>query len=343
MQRKIRKSLGKLNLSRKTRLFFLVFSLLNILFILVFVGYVFLDIHEYSLENDLKLTKSSLDIMDTEIGNINGVSKLLVGDKSVRAYLNASGSEAPGYAAEVQTSIYNYIALYDNISSVYLFRDDGQAVNAQINMSVLNTDVTKGDLWKDQMDSQKGKAIIRYNGDGAFALKNEEALLSHMRAVYDTESQAHTGYLVINIKQDVCENAFEQILSDKDASVCIADTAGNVYLKRNAAKMFRETEKDEGEIYSKIIRSKGKSYNYIRIKNPQNDMIVRVIKPQKYMVSHYVGFVFLLLSYILVSVFCWLILHRYLKKRITHPIEKLVAAMEQVHNGWPQPVFRLDA
>lgn len=334
MKRKWKNYIEKLNLSRKTRLFFLTIFCLNVLFIVIFVGYGLADIQEYSLENDLKLTRSSVGVMDAEIDNMNGVSKLLVGDKSIRQYLNASGTEATEYASEVQTSIYNYIALYDNISSVYLFRDDGQSVNAQINMSVLNTDITDGKVWKSQMNRKKGQAVIKYNGDGAFALKNEEPLLSHMRAVYDTESQKHTGYLVINIKQDVCENAFEQIISDKDSSVYIADAKGNIYLEKNGGKKLYDQADITRKICKKTIWKQGKKYSFIQIKIPKNDMIVSVLKPQKYMISHYGGFAVLLLIYIGMSVCCWIILHHYLKRRITQPIEKLVDSMDQVHSGW---------
>ncbi len=334
MQRKWKNYIEKLNLGRKTRLFFLVIFFVNLLFIVVFLGYGLSDIQEYSLENDLKLTKSSVGVMDAEIDNMNGVSKLLVGDKSVRQYLNASGPEAAEYASEVQTSIYNYIALYDSISSVYLFRDDGQVINAQINMSVLDTDVTESKRWKAQMDSQKGKAVIKYNGDGAFALKNKEPLLSHMRAVYDTESQKHTGYLVINIKQEVCENAFGQIISDEGASVYIGDTKGNVYLEKNGKKELHKAIEKKGWVYKKTVWKHGKKYSFIHISVPKNDMVVSIMKPQKYMISHYGGFAVLLFIYIGLSIGCWMFLHHYLKRRITQPIEKLVDSMDQVHSGW---------
>lgn len=336
MTNRIQSIFADLSLNKKIQVLLLGAVFGNLVFLGVFWVYYQKDIDDYSLESDQKLLESSIDVLIAEINNVNNISKLISASQSVRNYLTITDEHADSYTRSVRLELYKYIYLRAYMGSMYVIRENGEfiSITSQAEIVYTNQEMVKSQQWQQLLNEKKGRAMLCYNGAGAFELKTEKPILSYARAVYDIDTQKKIGYLVINLNEKFWLDTFASLLNNPSLGVQVCDEANNTYFDSGIDQELLNVHGSKITEYGKKVAYQQRVCNLLRKRVSDYNMVILLQDNDTHVSGPINGFVRLLVLYLIFSSLCWLVIRHVIRMKVTEPIEQLAESMDSAQDGW---------
>lgn len=309
-----------------------LFAIILCTYILLFLG-----LYQFGIKANMKeyIYNANKDVLNSVEKNITDsfqdsstVSKWIMNSKEILAYLNTDDENNSQIIYDALTSIYAFVTTENDLSSVYIFRNDGNYIS--INNGVTYVDKNQMDEdWYEEIEDANGGYVIKINGGGIFRQSSDKPLVSLIRVIHDINTQKPVGIIAINYFNDILKNAYSKF-DDNKKEFIMFDLQGNkiegseelteyseIVKKGNISKKVTEIDKN---IFSKRIPG-----TPVVMVEKDNTTAFQVVTPQ--IITAIVVFVFVtLLGFFVIGLF--------IKFSITNPVESLVRSMREVKNGW---------
>lgn len=268
--------------------------------------------------------------LDTQIDLINTVSISIIGSDTVRSFLKRP-EKTVAMEQDVRAELYQNAFISDYIESIYLI--DLAEHTCFINYS--DIDATKKSSfspeWKEQLEKEKGRALILMNAGGAYSNYSYD-VLSLMRAVFDTDSQKLIGYLVVNMPVTIFMEPFENFWEDTDIYISGEDMRGNLIAEKGDAGILEKRNFSEKED-SCMAADKGmESCLFLEEHVAGGRLALTYVSRIGFWKSFSLNFLLFVIVFIAITIIFLLALNRTITHIVTEPIAKLVNSMEHIKN-----------
>lgn len=271
-----------------------------------------------------------LNNVNAEIDNIDNMSQLIIGNKDVHNYLQKNINQDLRVSQNAIRSLYDITNIFNHISSVYLFSNEGNYVNASNGITYLDVDVANDAQWLSEIDARAGGYVIRINGDGAFARPDNENVISFIRIINSIETQKPIGMLAINLSTKLLDNTYKN-MSDVNRSFSFY-TENHVVLSKEEGIDRTENIPFEEELYKQRITEQENILSYYRIKETPFVLTsferIRIEEG----ITKESGKIMIIM--LIVTIGAITLIGIFITQYITNPIEKLAMSMKTVKLGW---------
>lgn len=316
----------KLSLQQKT---------LVMLIILLFFFFTMFMVATYIISNkaeqDFQIRTSDTAVNNvasniiSSLENYNYILRRIMVNDSVVSFLHAKVIDK-SMQYEARMVIYGTYSMYNNIDSVYIFRNDGERVSTGQGKYEVNINSTE----RTKILDARGTTVVSINGNGTIKKDGAKPMLTMSRAIYDIYSQKLLGILVMNVTSNVFDESMA--LQNMD-EMCILDTSGTVLCGNEKI----------GALYSNVYNSDSLVHRNINLDGEQKTLTGRLaVKPLVVLCACGKGveglprdttyaLMLTLSAFILSCLVCaW-----FITKNIARPIKNLSAAMERTKSsGW---------
>lgn len=324
-----------LSLKLKQKVKYLFLTIIGIYIILSFLIYSFVirnNMFHYMKKSNYNTMVSIGNNLNTEIGNINTMSQLIMQNSNVTAYLKTPKEDSK-IARSALTTVYDFAATFPYISSVYIFRTNGQSINVSNSITLVKKDILEDKSWYKQVEDAAGGYLIQSNGNGAFLNVSGKPLVSLVRIVNDIDTQKPIGMLVINLTSDILENTYKDVAGYGKSFYYYNENSEIICQSPSDAPEVKLSATDE-IFQQKSISTSGKEKILSYYKIPDTPFIVAGLEDmsvQKFMPMES----FLIIGIFLIITFlCLILINIFISFCITTPIERLVLSMGSVKDGW---------
>lgn len=286
-----------------------------------------------SSSQSIYLMKSNIE---SNIENVNSISKLIISNENVRAYLNSKDSGLR-YKRSVHQTFSQLFVTFPFIDSIYLYRFNG--TNISVSKSVtfcLNNDISSTS-WYNQVLGLEGKYLININAGGNLVPNTGKNNVSMIRVVYDIDKLVPTGILIINITEDFFSPIIEETKLKYNTSFILLDHNEQPIIIGNQSDPIISSLKEEythgvietiNDVEYYVLCSSLDDYNWKLVSYTPIDTINQTINP-------FNSFLVLLIT---ISVIVFLTASLFTANFVTKPINKLITAMQGVKKGHFKPV-----
>ena len=325
---------GGNGLKRDIRLSLQQKALLMLIILLLFFCVMFMittSIIIKKTEDDFKARTSETAVNNVvstiraSLVNYNYLTRLIMLNDSVVSYLKTDKTDREKIN-EAREGINEIQSLYSYIDSVYIFRNDGEAVSTGIGEYSIDINA---EVLSNILDA-RGTTVISINGNGTISKKRSKPLLTMSRAIYDINSQKLLGMLMMNISGDVFDDA---LALQNSSGMCILDHNGTLLCGN----------KEIGALYDRDYDSKSIVYKSIYLGGERKTLTGKLaVKPLVVLCASGKGaeqlprdtlfaLMITLIAFILSGFVCaW-----FITINIARPIRNLSEAMERTRSsGW---------
>ncbi|WMJ90570.1 cache domain-containing sensor histidine kinase [Anaerocolumna sp. MB42-C2] len=321
-------------LKQKVRYLFLtIIGGYLILFTIIFMVFIKRSMIDYTLESNYNTMVSIGNNLNSELNTISSMGQLMMADGNISDYLRGDSSKGARYTQKAITSIYDITNAFNYISSVYLYRNDGNYINTSNGITVVNKDVMKEISWYQDIIDAKGGYVLKVNGGGAFYRKSGDTIISFIRIVNDMETQEPIGLMVINLTEDILAGTYKDITSKNKQFYYYDSSLKPVKKFDNMDKLSKITITED--TYNQItIGTFGyeKVLSYYRI--PNTPFIIAGIEEMSYLRIIPAQASWIMAALIIITVFSMILIGIFISVSITSPIERLVQSMDVAKEGW---------
>lgn len=322
------------SLSKKMATVFLCGLLIYILLFFVYGQLLYhFSLKKDYLESRDRVAAEFKDGLISEMNIINNMSISIMKDTQVRKYLNDE-NPALYQAGQVREEMYSFVNLEDYVESIYLIHRNGD----HISINYVNMDAKRknrfDEQWRKNQEDRHGKAKLALNADGGFTDCSYD-VLSHMRAVYDLDSQKLIGYLIINISIKFFEEKINQSWSKSDTFLGIIDADFQIESSMGEEAIASKCTEKLRDLYGQE-EWKEITGNYAVIKKPVMDSGLYILYISRVDMWNIFSSQFLVLGVLLIVItgIFLVILGKVISFSITHPIAVLAQYMERVKEGY---------
>lgn len=311
----------------------------TVLFAIILCTYIllFLGLYQFGIKANMQeyTCNANKDVLNSVEKNITDgfqdssmVSKWIMNSKEILAYLNTYDENNSQIIYDALTSIYAFVTTEPDLSSVYIFRKDGNYIS--INNGVTYVDKNQMDSeWYGEIEDANGGYVIKINGGGIFRQNSDKPLISLIREIHDINTQKPVGIIAINYFNDILKNAYSKF-DDNKKEFIMFDLQGNIIEGSEELAGYSEVVRN-GNISQQVIEldknifSKRIPDTPMVIVEKDNTTVFQVVAPQ--IIAAIVVFIF-------VTLFSFFVIGLFIKFSITNPVESLVHSMREVKNGW---------
>ena len=266
--------------------------------------------------------------IDRYVDSVKSLSRSIMVDDQVIYYLKHKAVDA-GITNDTRYAVMKILNAYSDIDSVFVIRNDGQYVNTGRDKYTFYEENYNSGNWKNIFDEERGGAVVCIDGHYTVRREGSRGNLSVARAIYDINSQKQTGYLIINISENMLQEVVRKYNFDK---VCIVSEKG-AFLAGNEelGKYFQEDAK-EGELIEQFEKSKNEYiYRYKMPGAPLEIICSLVPVPMKIPTTIMAVFAILIVAVVISMLLFGIFIHR----EISGPTYALMKSMEDTKNsGW---------
>ena len=152
----------------------------------MYLYFAFLGLYQFGIKANMKeyIYNANKDVLNSVEKNITDsfqdsstVSKWIMNSKEILAYLNTDDENNSEIIYDALTSIYAFVTTENDLSSVYIFRNDGNYIS--INNGVTYVDKNQMDEdWYEEIEDANGGYVIKINGGGIFRQSSDKPLVS---------------------------------------------------------------------------------------------------------------------------------------------------------------------
>ena len=226
MLMKLHSWVNELNLRQKVQYVF-VFAIAVCLFCCT----IFFILLLRSRMTDTVIEKSKDDLVaigqsfEATVDNVNNISKIVMLNSDVNAYLKAQDS-ASAYSTAACAEIYNILNSFSRSYSVFVFRADRTYLYTGVGIIHANTRIIYSDERYRSILGADGGYVLLPNNDGAFIYKSSTTgIISFARIINDIDTQKPLGMLMINIPITDLEHTYAD-LADENNHFAFLDGKG---------------------------------------------------------------------------------------------------------------------
>lgn len=325
-----------MDLSMKSKMIF-IFILFMVVYVII-TGVLYTQVLSSEKTKQLRQgAYQSIDLMksniDSNIANINNVSKLIISDTNVRKYLTTYDNSSK-YRRPVYQTLTQLYVTFPFIDSIFVYRFNGNNVNASRSVTTSLVDDIKTAAWYKEAVALEGKYLININAANTLIPNTGKNNVSMIRIVYDVEKIVPIGILVINISQDFFSPIIEEIKLKYGTSFVLLDNTNNPIIKdknttsidlsQNINEYFKGmTEKIQGAKYF-ILSSEIPQYNWKIVSYTPINTINSTINTLSVV----------LIILILFTMIVFFTASFFTATLVTSPIGKLITSMEGVKKGY---------
>lgn len=325
-----------LRLNYRSRIFVSYIALILISIVLSLI--IYFQLNNYLMYNevcDLALKSVQSDVRGYELilRDINNTSKILMGNKIILDAFRANGA---GYGYDVNPYLSGLISFNDNISSVYLFRNDGLKFFADNDMY---KGFTYGDIlaapWYDELLGKKGGYLIKLNVGGLPAAGKVQCI-SFFRLLKHLDTQKPVGIICINTNMD-------DFMDTGASKIQTLEKDGNTYIITNnedglVSDSYICDAFQKKDSFSDVIVSAKDSIVIVGQKSNFANLYITKIIPFHELPIQASFFPFIIISFLLLNGIFILVGSLWTSKYILKPVNTLIVSMKGVYKGEFRPV-----
>ncbi len=246
----------KTRLNRDIKLSLQQTTLILLIVCFLFFGVMFLlatSIISKRAEDDFMIRTSETAVnnvvstVQANLTNYNYISRLIMVNNRVVNFLHAEEA-SNDLIYEARMGMYETLNIYSKIDSVYLFRNDGEFVSTGRGNYLIDMD----SLEIAHILEERGATVVSINCNGAIRKENGVPLLTMSRAIYDINSQKLLGMLIMNISNNIFDEA---LTLQNSGGMCIID--------RNGTYLCGDEE--IGALYDNLYNSESMVYKSIEL------------------------------------------------------------------------------
>jgi len=286
-----------------------------------------------SSSQSIHLMKSNIE---SNIENVNNISKLIISNNDVRAYLNKENNGLE-YKRAVQQTFSQLFVTFPFIDSIYLYRFNGTYISVSKSVTFCIDEDVYSTNWYNDVISLKGKYLININAGGNLIPNTGKNNVSMIRVVYDIDKLVPIGILIINITEDFFSPIIEEtkqkyntsfILLDEDKKPIIIGNQNNSIISSFKEEYKNGIIETINDVEYYVLSSTLDDYNWTLVSYTPIDTIKQNINP-------FNSFLMLLIT---ISVIVFLTASVFTAHFVTQPISKLITSMQGVKKGDFKPV-----
>ena len=179
---------------------------------------------EYEIRESENVIKTLSSNIYSDLQSYMELSRLIMMEDRLITFLRADASNVDiGMINDARYGIKDILNVTEGVDSVIAMRND--LIMAKTNDYSYKIDYSRigDDDWKEAILAKKGKAIVTINGGGITPRKDDKAVISIERAIYDILTQRQTGILFMNISNSVIDIMLNKL---KFENICIMGDDG---------------------------------------------------------------------------------------------------------------------
>ncbi len=284
------------------------------------------------------LINSVAGSINASMGNYRDISRLIMLNKDVTAYLRCPGVDA-NITYDARAGVFDVLNVSNHLDSCFIYRNDGYFVStgrAEYNVDYV---LMNDDTWRNTILDKRGGAVVMVNAGGAITRKNGANIITIARAIYDIQTQERTGLLLLNISTNMLDTL---INLQGGTKLCVLASDG-MYLSGNTdLAAYYEAGSTPGDILHREVRIDGKRQMVSSYTFPDLPLAIvclsstgRAVLPTAYLV---------VLSILLLGALIAIVLSMGLVSgRITRPILAMVRTMEKTQESGHMEKLEMDA
>ena len=286
----------------------------------------------YTLENNYNTVVSIGNNLNSEINTINSMSKLLIADSNINAFL-LKDKPSSRYSHAAITSMYDITNTFNYVNSVYLYRLDGKYIHITNGITLVNQHFLEDKEWFQEIAAAKGGYVLDVNGGDAFFRKDEKPLISFMRIVNDMETQKPIGLMIINLSADILNDSYKDMTSEEKQFYYYDKNKKLIYQELDP-KLEKEIEITDKPFHQATIGSfrNEKVLSYYHISNTPFTIVGIEKMSYLHIIPWEASWVIVLL--IILTIISLVLIGIFISIYITTPIERLVQSMDIAKTGW---------
>lgn len=206
---------SSLQLGKKVRyLFLFIIGVYLILFALIYSFFVRGNLSEYASQKNLNALTSINGNLISEMDRISDMSILTMSNDAVVTYLKTETDAGARNSKDAVNALHDLMNVFEGISSVYIFQNDGDYVSAARNVTFVSPEMFTSSAWNENLIKKAGGYVLSINGSGLFLLKNDadgksRDVITFMRVINDLDTQEPIGYLAVNLPLTVLADTYD--------------------------------------------------------------------------------------------------------------------------------------
>jgi len=209
--------------SLTTEMWLVLFAAL-VVFGVVFTFSLSAIIRETRNNNEMRESETVINSVvgniNANIGNYKDLSRLIMLNKQVMAFLRADSVDA-GIINDTKYGMLDILNISDNLDSVYVIRNDGYYASTGRGEYITNFSMMDED-WSTPILEKRGGVVILMNAGGAIYRRNGNQIITIARAIYDIYTQQRTGILLMNISTGMLDQV-ANVAGDTRVSIISSD------------------------------------------------------------------------------------------------------------------------
>lgn len=216
---------SSLQLGKKVRyLFLFIIGIYLILFFLIYTFFVRGNLSDYASQKNLTALTAISGNFISQMDRISDMSILTMSNDAVVTYLNSETDIGARNSKEAVNALHDLMNVFEGISSVYIFQEDGDYVSAARNVTFASPEMFASAQWNEVLVSKAGGYVLSINGNGLFLLKNDldgkpRDVITFLRIINDLNTQKPIGYLAVNLPVSILEPTYADH-GDVDSKFC---------------------------------------------------------------------------------------------------------------------------
>ena len=330
---RIGKWFSGLDLRRKVRFLFITAIALCVLFCFMLFYFILRNRMTTTVLDKGRNNLSSIgQNIETELENVNNISKLIMINDTITGYLKLINATNPTYSNAARTELYNILNSFSGNYSVYVFRNDREYVNTGIGVTNVDKEIVFGDTWIEPVRLRDGAYILIPNNKGAFTSNTDTNVITFVRIINDIYTQKPIGMLAINIPLSVFEQTYKS-LADKDNHFAYLDSDGGIICADSKFEELANIDVSNPDLHQIIYGGTFQKQVISSIKVTNSDITLTCYTTVRIMEGITAEIAWSLIGIMLVTIICMTIINKYINKYITAPIHKLADSMSQVETG----------
>lgn len=284
---------------------------------------------EFKMRTSETAVNNTTATINASLMNYNCLTRLMMVNDRIVEFLKSDQPDN-NITYEARRGIYEIQNLYNDIDSVYIFRNDGEYVGTERGEYIIDLESEE----TERILEAKGSMVVSINGNGMIRRKNGKQLLSMARAIYDINSQKLLGMLIMNIVGDYFEEAIDK---QSTGQMCVLDAAGHILCGNEELGKLYDNRFDSEDMRFRRVEMNGKET--IVAGKRAVDPIVVLCAAQKSTGYFSRDTLFALMIPLSAFLIALLVCVWFISVNITRPIRKLSEAMEHTRSaGWLEKI-----
>lgn len=333
MTKKFRRWYSSLKLKQKIKYLFLtIIGMYLILFLIIFLIFIRRNMINYTKVSNYDSMTTISNNLKSELKTINSMSQLMMVNRNMLTYLRNEKKPTSRQTSNAINSIYDISNTFNNVVSVYLYRNDMNYIHIARGITVVDKSLVRNEEWRQDMIDAQGGVVLRINGGGAYVRESGDPIISFMRVVNDLETQKPIGLLVINLSDNLLKDTYND-LNSQNRKFYYYDRSESLMPPNFDVEILPYITFNErfGQVVQGMY-GKERIISYYDI--PNTPFIITGVEKMSYLefIPSVTGWIIVLL--VVLTIFSLVVIGFFISMTITSPIERLVQSMSTAKEGW---------